>query len=373
MNRLEFISFMAPRMGDGWEGTTTAAGSTTTTVDTSLLIQSNDFWNKSIIVATGGTPKGEWKPISDFDSSTGTLTHTAFSAAIGSGNTYVVLRYNTYQGYIRSIRSAHEYAGSRNRNLQPWFAIDQTFEQDTWEYNIPFRKRVTGTADTGSSTTLLTDSALTEANDFWIGARLVITAGPNVGEVRTITDSSSSATTVTVDHAYSTALTTSSQFELIRFLPLWISRIEYQYDDSPLDWRIVSPHMYEVGPGTYPVLTFNHPGGARRRVDVVSLYPHSHAGEGAPRPVFSVNSWVDKPMRMQGLRAPEWPQTDYSPIEISLGYLEAWVEFRLARGLSLRRDLDTMDNRGIAMEARQEAEALLATDPSIPPGSKRVF
>ncbi|MHA1329999.1 MAG: tail fiber domain-containing protein, partial [Candidatus Hodarchaeales archaeon] len=68
----------------------------------------------------------------------------------------------------------------------------------------PFVLRVTtklsfsGTADSGSTTTL-TDSALTESDDFWNGYQLKITSGDNIGLERIITDFNATTDTLSFD------------------------------------------------------------------------------------------------------------------------------------------------------------------------------
>tara|TARA_R100000664_G_C2758412_1_gene147264 strand:+ start:3478 stop:4746 length:1269 start_codon:yes stop_codon:yes gene_type:complete len=56
----------------------------------------------------------------------------------------------------------------------------------------------TAAASSGGSTTTLVDAGvLTQADDSWVGGTLTILSGPNKGAVRTITDSTASATRVT--------------------------------------------------------------------------------------------------------------------------------------------------------------------------------
>lgn len=71
----------------GYKGTSTAAGSTTTIVDSSLIGIGDDMLNgHSAIVYINGVK--ETKAISDFTSSTGTITTAAFSAAPGINKEY---------------------------------------------------------------------------------------------------------------------------------------------------------------------------------------------------------------------------------------------------------------------------------------------
>jgi hypothetical protein len=71
----------------------------------------------------------------------------------------------------------------------------------------------TGTADSGTTTTL-TDDALTEPDGYWNGATLLILAGTNEGEQRTVVTFSGATHTVTVDVAFPQAIDNTSQYEL---------------------------------------------------------------------------------------------------------------------------------------------------------------
>lgn len=71
----------------------------------------------------------------------------------------------------------------------------------------------TGTADSGDTTTLV-DAALTQADDYWIGYTLAITAGTNSGESRLVTDFDADTDTVTVASAFTAAIDSSSVYSL---------------------------------------------------------------------------------------------------------------------------------------------------------------
>ena len=71
----------------------------------------------------------------------------------------------------------------------------------------------TGTADSGTTTTL-TDDALTEPDGYWNGATLLILAGTNEGEQRSVVGFSGATDTVTADVAFPQAIDNTSQYEL---------------------------------------------------------------------------------------------------------------------------------------------------------------
>lgn len=74
--------------------------------------------------------------------------------------------------------------------------------------------QVEGTADSGSTTTLV-DATLTEADDYWNGGYLIITAGTNYGSVRQVSDFVASTDTVTVSEAFEKAIDSTSQYRLV--------------------------------------------------------------------------------------------------------------------------------------------------------------
>lgn len=73
---------------------------------------------------------------------------------------------------------------------------------------------VTGTADSGTTTTLV-DAARTEADDFWNDMLLVIIAGTNVGQARRISDFVAATDTITVDAAFNAAIDNTSEYSII--------------------------------------------------------------------------------------------------------------------------------------------------------------
>lgn len=74
--------------------------------------------------------------------------------------------------------------------------------------------QVEGTADSGSTTTLV-DNALTQADDYWNGGYLVVTGGTNYGEVRQISDFDAATDTVTVSSAFPKAIDSTSTYRLV--------------------------------------------------------------------------------------------------------------------------------------------------------------
>ncbi len=73
--------------------------------------------------------------------------------------------------------------------------------------------QVNGTADSGSTTTLV-DDALTQADDYWNGGYITFTSGKNYGETRQVTDFTASSDTVTFSPALPYAVDSTSKYRL---------------------------------------------------------------------------------------------------------------------------------------------------------------
>ena len=76
---------------------------------------------------------------------------------------------------------------------------------------------VSGTADSGTTTTIV-DSILTEANGYWNNAIVMVTAGTNAGEVRTVSDFVSATHTLTVGVAFTNAIDGTSIYSIYKYI-----------------------------------------------------------------------------------------------------------------------------------------------------------
>lgn len=123
---------VAKEVMDVIEGTATG-GSTTALVDSVLLApQPDDFWNNGMIYIKSGTHAGEVYLITDFATTTGTVTFAAVTGAIVSGVRYSITR-NTYpwDQIVSAIQRALD---------STWITgIDSTLEGDgeTLEFTLP--------------------------------------------------------------------------------------------------------------------------------------------------------------------------------------------------------------------------------------------
>ena len=97
-----------------WESYSTAAGTATTIVDSSLT-QANDFWNSCNLRLKEGNLVGEERAVSDYDLATTTLTVVTFGVAPGISIEYemgevsaygdefmpLVAAWATYLGFVK--------------------------------------------------------------------------------------------------------------------------------------------------------------------------------------------------------------------------------------------------------------------------------
>jgi len=87
-----------------FKGTVTTATSATVFASTDLIGHGNDAfkdWYVFVFYDTAGTgaaPQGEYQPISDYVSSTGTFTHTAFTADLALGDEVLLLHESIVSG-----------------------------------------------------------------------------------------------------------------------------------------------------------------------------------------------------------------------------------------------------------------------------------
>jgi RHS repeat-associated protein len=178
----------------------TATGTTTTLVDTTRNEASNYFIGYTLTV-TGGTDAGQSSTVTAYNNSTGTFTvASAFSAATMSSSVYT---------------------------LTPGL--------------------LTGTASSGTTTTLVS-SALTQPANMFVGWTLTITAGTDAGKSAVVTGFNASTHTLTFSPAFPSAITSSSVYALT--LPALLTHTDYdaagRAHDSVDPRGIVSATYYDL-------------------------------------------------------------------------------------------------------------------------------
>ncbi len=349
LTRRQCRAELALTMGDTGVGlveeTTTSAGGATSpflTLVCTGLTQQSDYWNGGQVIITSSTYIGEVRRVTDFASGGTVTVGTSFTGQIGSGVTFQILLSHVYAEYNSAFNRALRYARNRNRFLKPYLNQSIELSASYYEYVIPRGKIVSGTADSGTTTTLV-DSALTQADNYWIGAKLSIIGGTNVGKYRYITDSDQSDTSITFD-AFDSAIGSTSQFYLERFEPVYLHRIEALVLDD--EWRDIGHHNWEiVRQGDNPILKFT-PG--------------------------VIGQYASYTIRLLGQRLPSEFVNDLDECEVDEEFLFVFAE-QILRGSQARRsDLDMEDNRNRRKELRAEAEGVLASDHERPfPSARR--
>ena len=152
------------------------AGSTSSTLVDAELVQPDDYWNDYILVMITGDNAGEEATITDFNSTTNTLSFSAFSYAVGVNDEYILrhdekLILGVWNSANRTLTSAANVAGDiwgySTRTLSSFGSL----AADVW-------------SDTFASTRTLTSKTLsggenlsTESNDETIKDELITEIG----------------------------------------------------------------------------------------------------------------------------------------------------------------------------------------------------
>ena len=140
----DLIRDVASNVGALVEGVATG-GSTTTIIDTVVRTEADDYWNGGdamIIYDAGGAgaaPQSEIKRITDFVSSTSTITAGTFSAAVAASDRYAIMR----RAYGENVRWSDIITQKINQallTLGPIETVDitsLTIATDQTEYSLP--------------------------------------------------------------------------------------------------------------------------------------------------------------------------------------------------------------------------------------------
>jgi hypothetical protein len=117
------------------------SGNTLTLVDDALANNQNypdDIWNDGAVIITEGTNRGQTRKISDFASSTGTITvDTAFTSAIDNTSNYLVIekipdgvRYAVIEQALYIVKGGGDRARLRAEGVKSYSIgdVSETFE-----------------------------------------------------------------------------------------------------------------------------------------------------------------------------------------------------------------------------------------------------
>jgi len=190
---------------------TADSGSTTTIVDAERTEADTDYWKDSWVLITSGLVAGQIRKITAFNPSTDTLTvDPAFTQAIGT-NTYLILR---TAGVPAAGAGATDWTSGEREQIRHRLGIDGTMTAPAVTSHPSLGTLANGTADSGSTTTLV-DAARTEADtDYWKGTWLLFVSGSLAGQVRLITAFNAGTDTITFAPATTQAVGTH-EYEII--------------------------------------------------------------------------------------------------------------------------------------------------------------
>ena len=179
------------------ESGTADGGSTTTVEDSSKSWGVNAYAGYAVVVTGVGTS------VVVSNTATELTVSPAFPSAVSDQ------AYRISKGELGAVAQIAVYIDKDKS--EDWTDGDVGLKSDGTTYS--YVANVTGTADSGSKTTLVHD-ALTQADDFFNGMLLVITGGTNSGEKRLITDFDADTDTITVASPFTAAIADDSQYAI---------------------------------------------------------------------------------------------------------------------------------------------------------------
>ena len=162
----------------GTASTTSGAGNAggTTAVDSALSTEDDDHFNDDyFLLMTSGTDDGNFRPVSDFTGSTGTITvGRAFSAQIASGVTYELHRYRP-SDYTLALNATARRLWPRMYRRYTWEdrVVDDLLLNSSFETDIAAANWVSSGSPTITYNTTL----------FMHGRSINIVAGGSAGSV----------------------------------------------------------------------------------------------------------------------------------------------------------------------------------------------
>ena len=357
MNRIQLLRHIAVTFAGAVAGTTTAAGSSTTAVDTALVRYPNDHFNAWDCYFEGGTLAGVLTGVTDFAGSTGTVTFpTQAAGSSGSGVRYILAKAGTIELLRRVIQDA--YSNLREQHLLPYLNEETTLDYATpvYDYTIPYAHEADLTADSGNAGgTTIVDAALTQANDYWLGAVAAITSGTPNGESRTITDFVATTDTLTLGVPLSAQITTNT-YTLYKFRPAAIHKL--QYKDANGFWQDIPWEAWSL----------TNDGG----VTAIHFY-NRQADHGQIGRVWDFAGADTRVLRIIGSRYAIDPNADGDPIELPQSAMVAWCRYLYYLDSSVASGIDPAANlQKVQMAYQMAREERDNIRTNWPPRSRRL-
>lgn len=310
-------------IGDGVTGALTSAASTTSITDTAR-VENTDFWRGAdfyLYSTTSSLNEGVARRVTA-QTNAGAFTVAAFPAAPSAADSYELV----FKFTLAQYNAAIDEAVRRCQGLHwiPWQWDGMVIAANTYDYELPLEEEQTITVDAGGTTTTLVDAALTQANDYWNGSRVVARTGTagNLGAVREVTDFASATDTLTLPLALPAAPVAGDTYRLSKYLPDRIYAVEYMATGaltpvmlSDRDWQIVwrGRPMIRFMPGSVPPLAST--------------------------------------VRLWGLREPKIPTHDMDPIECPDDAVVNYAYYQILRSRPRKADYKLDDDEALKKEA----------------------
>lgn len=212
---------------------TADSGTTTTLTDSALTAADADYYKGCLIVFGSGTLYGQTRLITGFDPGTDTLTFYPATTQAVSTHTYQIIPAGMVDlwGLLGSVLATPSVAGVPEVDITHWLGTavaavvagrplvdvglvnsSQTAARAMERF---FRACKFGTADSGTTTTIV-DTDLNEAETTaFEGYMAVISTGTNYGQARRVVDFDPATDTLTVDRAFPAAIDNTSEYVLI--------------------------------------------------------------------------------------------------------------------------------------------------------------
>lgn len=221
--RYQIRHLVADDLGDLKLGVATAGAATTITDNIRMIGFGDDYFNQHNMRITlyKGTGTGQSRLITGYVSSTGVLTVATWTtnptatAPISLFEIHnVASGWPTFEEYNRAINHALLLIGTQA--LVPVDDVYICLQRDRYEYQIPVPdfKEITGTADSGSTTTLVDTNLTGYGDDYFNDDELVFEGGTGAGQRLRITDFTDSTGTITF--ATATAPDSTTTYRIVR-------------------------------------------------------------------------------------------------------------------------------------------------------------
>lgn len=200
---------------------TSDSGTTSTMVDAARTENDAGFWKDCWILFTSGTIQNELRLITGFDPATDTITFAPVTSSAVGTQTYAILPaagidIRMWAGGLTPSPTVTGVpkvdVGYWNGDAVPTANVAGVPQVDV-NYSLGFALNghiqgslISGTSDSGTTTTLVDADRTESATDFWKGSWIRFTTSPNTGEVRLITAFNPATDTITFTPAVSSAI-----------------------------------------------------------------------------------------------------------------------------------------------------------------------